>query len=110
MAGIRVVKAFVKEEKFASDFSPREWTNTRDASMSLVKIFGFFFPLISFLSGLTTLILLAVGGNAVIQNRMSAGEIVGHARLSSDACLAHDRRGLYGQHPAARRGEHEARQ
>jgi ATP-binding cassette subfamily B protein len=44
--------------------------------MSLVKIFGLFFPLISFLAGLTTLILLTVGGNAVLENRMSAGEIV----------------------------------
>ncbi len=75
MAGIRVVKAFVKEERFAGDFSAAN-DEYRDASMGLVKIFGFFFPLISFLSGLTTLILLAVGGGAVIENRMSAGDIV----------------------------------
>jgi ATP-binding cassette subfamily B protein len=75
MSGIRVVKAFVKEEKFASDFSEQN-DEYRDASMGLVKVFGFFFPLISFLSGLTTLILLAVGGNAVIRNTMSAGDIV----------------------------------
>lgn len=75
MAGIRVVKAFVREEGFAAEFGASN-DEYRDASMSLVKIFGFFFPLISFLSGLTTLILLAVGGNAVLQNRMSAGDIV----------------------------------
>jgi len=75
MAGIRVVKAFVKEEKFAHDFSAVN-DDYRSASMGLVAIFGFFFPLISFLSGLTTLILLAVGGNAVLANRMSAGDIV----------------------------------
>ena len=75
MAGIRVVKAFVREDGFAADFGESN-DEYRDASMTLVKIFGFFFPLISFLSGLTTLILLLVGGNAVIQNRMSAGDIV----------------------------------
>ncbi len=75
MAGIRVVKAFVKEERFASDFSKAN-DEYRVASMGLAKIFGFFFPLIGFLSGLTTLILLGVGGAAVIENRMSAGDIV----------------------------------
>lgn len=75
MAGIRVVKAFVKEEKFAQDFSASN-DEYRDASMSLVKIFGFFFPLIAFLSGLTTLILLLAGGKAVLANRMSPGDIV----------------------------------
>jgi ATP-binding cassette subfamily B protein len=65
----------VKEEKFAEDFSAVN-DDYRSASMGLVAIFGFFFPLISFLSGLTTLILLAVGGNGVLANRMSAGDIV----------------------------------
>lgn len=75
MAGIRVVKAFVKEEKFAQDFSASN-DEYREASMSLVKVFGFFFPLIAFLSGLTTLILLLAGGKAVLANRMSPGDIV----------------------------------
>jgi ATP-binding cassette subfamily B protein len=75
MAGIRVVKAFVKEDRFASMFSKTN-DDYRDASMSLVKVFGFIFPFIAFLSGLTTVILLLAGGTAVIENRMSPGEIV----------------------------------
>jgi ATP-binding cassette subfamily B multidrug efflux pump len=75
IAGIRVVKSFVKEERFAADFS-EENDRYRDASLGLVKVFGFFFPLISFLSGLTTVILLLAGGSAVIDNSMSAGDIV----------------------------------
>ncbi|HET7838500.1 MAG TPA: ABC transporter ATP-binding protein, partial [Rectinemataceae bacterium] len=75
MAGIRVVKAFVKEEHFAQRFSAVN-DEYRGASLSLVKIFGFFFPFISFLAGLTTIILLLAGGAAVIENRMSAGTIV----------------------------------
>lgn len=75
LAGIRVLKAFVKEERFALLFA-RENDDYRDASLSLVKVFGFFFPFISFLSGLTTAILLVVGGRAVLENRLSAGDIV----------------------------------
>ncbi len=74
MTGIRVVKSFVKEDVFASRFSAAN-DQYRDASMGLAKIFGFFFPFISFLSGLTTLILLWAGGGAVIENRMSPGDI-----------------------------------
>jgi ATP-binding cassette subfamily B protein len=75
MSGIRVVKSFVKEDRFASDFSE---ANDRygAASLSVAKAFGFFFPLIAFLSGLTTVILILAGGSAVIGNAMSAGEIV----------------------------------
>lgn len=75
LSGIRVVKAFVREDGFAGEFSASN-DEYRDASMVLVKIFSFFFPLISFLSGLSTLILLLVGGNGVVANRMSAGDIV----------------------------------
>jgi len=75
MSGIRVVKSFVKEERFASDFSE---ANDRyaEASLSVAKVFAFFFPLISFLSGLTTAILILAGGRAVLGNAMSPGEIV----------------------------------
>ena len=75
VAGIRVVKAFVKEDHFGSIFAKSN-DEYRDASMSLVRVFGFFFPLISFLSGMTTVILLLAGGSAVVGNRMSPGEIV----------------------------------
>jgi ATP-binding cassette subfamily B protein len=75
MAGIRVVKAFVKENHFAEKFSEAN-DEYRDSSLSLARIFGFFFPFIGFLSGLTTFILLLAGGAAVVENRMSPGEIV----------------------------------
>lgn len=74
VTGIRVVKSFVKEDVFAARFSASN-DEYRDASMGLAKIFGFFFPFIAFLSGLTTLILLGVGGGAVIENRLSPGDI-----------------------------------
>jgi ATP-binding cassette subfamily B protein len=74
LQGVRVVKSFVKEDEFARRFAQAN-DRYRDASMGLVKIFGFFFPFISFLAGLTTLVLLLVGGTAVIENRMSPGSL-----------------------------------
>jgi ATP-binding cassette subfamily B protein len=44
--------------------------------MGLVKFFGIFFPLIAFLSGLTSLILLLVGGQRVVQGLMTPGDFV----------------------------------
>ncbi len=73
-AGIRVVKSFVKEWWFIKKFADTN-DDYEAANMSLVKIFGIMFPLVSFLSGLTTLILLLVGGGRVIEGNMSAGEL-----------------------------------
>lgn len=75
IAGMRVVKAFVKEKHFAGKFS-RANDEYRDVVIKLVKTFGFFFPLISFLAGLSTAILLLVGGKAVVRNTMSPGDII----------------------------------
>ena len=74
LQGVRVVKSFVKEDEFAGRFAEAN-DRYRDASMGLVRIFGFFFPFISFLAGLTTLVLLLVGGTAVMENRMSPGSL-----------------------------------
>ncbi|MGD9940253.1 MAG: ABC transporter ATP-binding protein [Clostridia bacterium] len=74
LQGVRVVKSFVKETVFADRFSEAN-DRYRDASMGLVKIFGFFFPFISFLAGLTTMVLMLVGGTAVLENRMSPGSL-----------------------------------
>ncbi len=74
MQGIRVVKSFVKEDVFASRFAEAN-DKYRAASMGLVKIFGFFFPMISFIAGITSVILLLAGGEAVLENRMTPGDL-----------------------------------
>ncbi|GAB1481657.1 ABC transporter ATP-binding protein [Treponema sp.] len=74
-AGIRVVKSFVKEDWFIQKFADAN-DDYRNANMSLVRVYGLFFPLITFLAGLTTLIMLFVGGSRVIEGNMSAGELV----------------------------------
>jgi ATP-binding cassette subfamily B protein len=73
-AGIRVVKSFVKEWWFIHKFADTN-EDYRKANMALVKLFGVFFPLVSFLSGLTILILLLVGGSKVRAGTMTTGEL-----------------------------------
>jgi ATP-binding cassette subfamily B protein len=74
-AGIRVVKSFVKEWWFIKKFADTN-DDYRAANMSLTRIFGFFFPLVSFLSGLTIIIMLLVGGIRVVEGNMSPGSLV----------------------------------
>jgi len=75
IAGIRVIKSFVQEEGMAQDFKK---TNELfiDKNMHLVKIWGLFDPLIAFLAGTSTAIVLFVGGRAVISNQISLGDLV----------------------------------
>jgi ATP-binding cassette subfamily B protein len=74
-AGLRVVKSFVKEwwflKKFAADND-----EYRRASMELIRLFGIFFPLVTFLSGLTILLMLVMGGIRVINGFMTPGSLV----------------------------------
>jgi ATP-binding cassette subfamily B protein len=44
--------------------------------MRLVRLWGLFFPLVRFLAGVTTLILLRFGGAAILRGDLSAGEFV----------------------------------
>jgi ATP-binding cassette subfamily B protein len=74
-AGIRVVKSFVKEGWFIKKFADTN-DDYRRANMELTKLFGFFFPFISFLSGLTVLIMLLIGGVRVVEGYMSPGSLV----------------------------------
>jgi len=74
-SGIRVVKSFVKEWWFIKKFADTN-DDYRDANMDLVKLFGVFFPFITFLSELTVLIVLLVGGIRVTEGVMSPGSLV----------------------------------
>ena len=73
--GLRVIKSFVKEwwfiKKFAADND-----EYRRAGMELVRLWGFFFPIVTFLSELTILLMLVIGGTRVINGLMSPGSLV----------------------------------
>ncbi|HKK47858.1 MAG TPA: ABC transporter transmembrane domain-containing protein, partial [Alkalispirochaeta sp.] len=75
LSGIRIVKVFVKEQFFLNRFAEANETyQTRN--MRLVRIWGVFFPLVTFLSGLTLLMLLWFGGRALLSGEISTGEFV----------------------------------
>ena len=74
-AGISVIKSFVKEWWFIKKFADSN-DDYRKANMDLVRLFGFFFPFVSFLSGLTVLIMLVIGGIRVINGVMTPGSLV----------------------------------
>lgn len=75
LSGVRVVKAYVKEPFFLRRFADAN-DNYQYQNMRLVRIWGMFFPLVSFLSGLTLLMLLWFGGRALLSGELSTGEFV----------------------------------
>jgi ATP-binding cassette subfamily B protein len=74
-AGLRVIKSFVKEWWFIGKFAADN-DDYRKANMELVRLFGIFFPLVSFLSSLTVLVMLVIGGIRVVNGLMTPGSLV----------------------------------
>lgn len=75
LAGIRVVKAYRQEQNAMADFDRmnREFVGE---NMRLVRIWGFFYPFMSFLSGAAAAIVLYVGGRQVMAGQLTLGEFV----------------------------------
>jgi ATP-binding cassette subfamily B protein len=74
-AGVRVIKSFVKEWWFVKKFADTN-DDYRAANMELARLFGFFFPFVTFLAALTILIMLLAGGVRVIRGQMTPGSLV----------------------------------
>ena len=75
LSGIRVVKSFVRESWVEEKFHGYN-DEYIDKNMRLVRIWGLFFPVITFISGLSLLFLLLLGGRAVILGEISPGQFV----------------------------------
>lgn len=75
ISGIRVVKAYNQEEAFIRRFrqSSDEFI---ERNLSLVKVWGSFYPLLQFLLGLSVVGLLWYGGRQVIQGAITLGDFV----------------------------------
>ncbi len=73
-SGIRVLKAFVQEEPSTVAFT-KQANLYREKSLGLVKIESLFMPLVSMLVGLSTVLVIFVGGQEVIAGRLSSGNI-----------------------------------
>ncbi len=75
IAGIRVVKAYVQEEREREKLS-RLSQDYIQKNVSVTKIWGMFFPLILFLSNLSMAIVLYLGGKLTILQSISTGDFV----------------------------------
>jgi len=75
LSGIREIKAFVQEKGKIKEF--RKVNEEFVAkNMSLVKVWGMFFPLIMLIGGLATAMVILFGGRKVILNEVSLGSMV----------------------------------
>ncbi len=75
VTGVRVIKTFGKEDYFDDRFAEAN-QEYQSRNLAYVRVSGMFFPAVTFLSGLTSLLLLRFGGVAVIVGTISAGEFV----------------------------------
>ncbi len=75
LAGVRVVKAFAREDWEQERFSGRN-NELRDKSLTLMQYFSTFFPMIFLVANLAVVAVIWVGGLQVIDQRMSLGELV----------------------------------
>ena len=73
-SGIRVIKADSRE-KDKMDVFNKETNIYKDSALALVKVQAFFFPLIIFLIGFSTIITVYVGGIEVNRGSITAGNI-----------------------------------
>ena len=73
-SGIRILKSFVKENSVSDEFS-KESELYLKKNMSLVKVNAFFFPLMLLLVGISTLLVVYIGGQEVIAGRATFGNI-----------------------------------
>jgi ATP-binding cassette subfamily B multidrug efflux pump len=75
ISGVRVIKSFAQEMGFSKDFG-RTNDFFIEKNLSLVRVQGFFEPMIALLAGLSSAIVLLVGGQKVISGAISLGDFV----------------------------------
>jgi ATP-binding cassette subfamily B protein len=77
-SGIRVIKGFVQERE-ELDWFVKACDDYVAKNMHLIKIWGFFFPIITFCASLSLSLLYLFGGNFVIQGRLTLGQFLSFA-------------------------------
>ncbi|HCL01350.1 MAG TPA: ABC transporter ATP-binding protein, partial [Lachnoclostridium phytofermentans] len=75
ISGVRVVKAFVQEEKEIVSFSKTN-LNNKKANLQVVKLQATMLPLLDFLIGISSIITLLYGGKLVLDGVITPGKFV----------------------------------
>ena len=73
-SGIRVLKAFAREKDSAEQFDHKS-NEYRDKSLRLTFVNALFFPLVMALIGLSTILIVYIGGVEVMRGAISVGNI-----------------------------------
>ncbi|WAC09831.1 ABC transporter ATP-binding protein [Dyadobacter pollutisoli] len=73
-SGIRVIKSFVQEDHSFSNFQ-KEAETFKTKSLGLTKVDAFFYPVILLLIGLSNILIIYVGGQEIINGRLTPGNI-----------------------------------
>ena len=73
-SGIRLVKSFVNENPLQNDFDQIS-ESYKSVNIELAKINSVFFPLVLLLVGLSILLTVYVGGNLVLSDKVSIGQV-----------------------------------
>ncbi len=74
LSGIKVVKAYVREESETESFRKMSHDYLKK-NLSLAKVQSFSYPLMFLLTGFSVIIVLYIGGTKIINNEMSIGQL-----------------------------------
>ena len=75
LAGVRVVRAFAREEREIAEFRVLNEAYMHE-NLGLIRMSGYFQPMLAFLSGLAALLALYLGGREVMAGHITLGEFV----------------------------------
>ena len=75
LSGVRVVRAFAREADEEARFD-RENAGYLERNLAAVRLWALFFPLINFITGAGTALVIWYGGREVIAGRLSLGSLV----------------------------------
>lgn len=75
LAGIRVLKAFVQEEKDFASFEEAS-VNSMEKNLAVVKLRAVFGPALDAVTGISLLLTLVLGGRMVLNSQISIGQFV----------------------------------
>jgi ATP-binding cassette subfamily B protein len=74
-SGIRVIKAYVQEDLEIKRFSQKNREYIQN-NLAYVRLSGLMWPLMFLILGMTTALILWIGGQAVVEKRLTLGQLV----------------------------------
>lgn len=74
-SGIRVIKSYVREKHEINEFAKMSDEYLK-RNMDKIKIQAFFMPMLFMITGLSIILVILIGGNMVISNHLTLGDIV----------------------------------